>query len=371
MTMRGKTHHSLVFANLTVTLAWFVLFVGPNGIRAGSGPSSASAKPDNPRPEEIERALSQVKTVLEQLDKIREEVRRIETSLTQEGEKLHQANSNAEKCPSCALVGQKLESMTLHAPDARLWEFNKHRRGKLVLLSFWSSKCGPCLRAIPHLCELKNQFGANSDLQVLGIAYEPGSFSQQAEQVRDARVRLGMNYPSLLGGGGQGPCPVKTAFDVHFFPTLILIDQNNAIVWRSGQEGLTEEKLRELKQEIGKRIVGSTPPQVEEAKEKKVAALLKQFEQSYKEGKYAEAESSARKALELDPRNATIATAITIATTKQKSRERPIAPAIPGRSYPVIAPGSSPPPSDDHRRIEELERRIQELERRLREGTKP
>ncbi len=155
--------------------------------------------------------------------------------------------------PSCVLVGRKLENMALKTLDGTDWEYRRHRKGRLTLLDFWSTTCVPCVRAIPHLCDLQGQFGSYG-LEVIGIAYEAGSFPEQAQKVRSARGRMVMNYPTLLGGGGQGPCPVKSQFQVAFLPTLILLDEQGTIVWRSGPEGLTAERLRELKQEISRHL---------------------------------------------------------------------------------------------------------------------
>ncbi len=263
------------------------------------------------------------------------------------GKEVAQGVPDAPRCPSCVVVGQKLENMTLTSLDGTPWEFKRHRRGQLTLLNFWSTSCGPCVRAIPHLCDLQGQFGPHG-LEVIGIAYEAGSFPEQAQKARSARGRLVMNYPTLLGGGSEGACPVKKELQVSFLPTLILLNANGTIIWRSGQEGLTAEKLRELKQEISTRLLPQAPPQVEQPRENKIASLMKQFQVFYKEGRYEEAESLARKAHELDPENETVAAAASIASKQRRLRE-------------------STTPGGAQRRIEELERRIQELEKQVRD----
>jgi thiol-disulfide isomerase/thioredoxin len=42
----------------------------------------------------------------------------------------------------------------------------KDLQGKVVVLDFWATYCGPCLQAIPHLVELQKK---HSDLQVVGL----------------------------------------------------------------------------------------------------------------------------------------------------------------------------------------------------------
>ena len=89
-------------------------------------------------------------------------------------------------------------------------------------------------------------------LEVIGIACESGSLAQQRAQVAQARVRYSMAYTTLLSGGGAGPCPVRTQFEIRAFPTLVLVDEAGNIVWRS--EGLDEYRLADLKGQIQRRL---------------------------------------------------------------------------------------------------------------------
>jgi len=81
-------------------------------------------------------------------------------------------------------------------------------------------------------------------LQVVGLAYEPGSFNAQVARVRDTQSRKAMNYISLIGTGDS--CPVRRQFDVHSFPSLVLVDESGQVVWRSPKgQGVGIDTLRE------------------------------------------------------------------------------------------------------------------------------
>lgn len=159
---------------------------------------------------------------------------------------------DATPVPSCVLVGRKLDNMALYTLDGRPWEFKRHRKGRLVLLDFWGTWCGPCLRSIPHLCDLQGQYGPYG-LEVIGIACEQnGSLQDHAQRVRSTRGRMVMNYQTLLAGL-IGQCPVQSQFQIRQFPTLILLDESGMVVWRCDQ-ALSPEKIRELQLEISKRL---------------------------------------------------------------------------------------------------------------------
>jgi thiol-disulfide isomerase/thioredoxin len=161
-------------------------------------------------------------------------------------------SDEAVPVPWCVLHGRQLKNLALYGLDNQAWEFRRHRKGRVVLLDFWSTTCTPCLQSIPHLCDLQGSFGQYG-LEVIGIAYETGTFPEQAQKVKNTRARLLMNYTTLLGGGGRGDCPVKTQFQITRLPTLILLNENSEVVWRD--TGLpTAEKLRELRYEIARQL---------------------------------------------------------------------------------------------------------------------
>jgi thiol-disulfide isomerase/thioredoxin len=146
----------------------------------------------------------------------------------------------ATPVPSCVLTGRQLENFALNDLNAKPWEYRQHA-GKVVLLDFWGTWCLPCRQAIPHLNILQSNYGRYG-LEVIGIAYEDGPLQEQVRKVRGVSDRMGINYRLLLGAGTS--CPVRTQFAVQHYPTLVLLNQDNRIIWR--QEGLDAYKLQEL-----------------------------------------------------------------------------------------------------------------------------
>jgi thiol-disulfide isomerase/thioredoxin len=152
------------------------------------------------------------------------------------------------------LVGRRLVNLALYDQNGNVWEYRKERQGqrrigRLVLIDFWHSTCGPCREAMPYLVDLHRQYGPFG-LEVVGIAYESGTIDQQVMNVRSVRGRYGVRYPLLLGAGSN--CPVRTQFDIQAFPTIVLLDENGDIVFR--KEGLDQRGYYELVFEIRKRL---------------------------------------------------------------------------------------------------------------------
>ena len=76
--------------------------------------------------------------------------------------------------------------------DVRLASFE----GKVILINFWATWCGPCRIEIPYLIELQQEYG--DDLVVLGV-----SIDDTAEQLAPYAAEMGVNYPLLVGNGRQ------------------------------------------------------------------------------------------------------------------------------------------------------------------------
>jgi thiol-disulfide isomerase/thioredoxin len=150
--------------------------------------------------------------------------------------------------PLCLLRNNRVENFGLTDLNGDFWEFRKKQTSRqLFLLDFWGTWCGPCRQAIPHLVSVQERYRAYG-LQVVGIAYEhEGTPEQQAQRIKGFRDRMGINYTLLLGGDMRF-CPVKNQFRIDAFPTLVLLDAQGNILWRS--EGLDDAKQAELEGQI-------------------------------------------------------------------------------------------------------------------------
>jgi thiol-disulfide isomerase/thioredoxin len=66
-------------------------------------------------------------------------------------------------------------------------------KGKVILLDFWATWCGPCKVEIPWFVEFQQKYGAQG-LQVIGV-----SVDDTVEKLRPYVKEYKMNYPVLQG----------------------------------------------------------------------------------------------------------------------------------------------------------------------------
>jgi thiol-disulfide isomerase/thioredoxin len=150
--------------------------------------------------------------------------------------------SGPARVPSCVLTGQTLHNFALYDVSGKTFEYRRDHRGRLTLIDFWGTWCVHCWHAIPHLNIMQQRYGP-AGLEVIGIAYEEGTPTEQVQKVDRVRTLRHINY-RLLMGTDRNVDPVRTQFAVANWPTLVLLDDTGRIIWRA--EGLDAQQLREL-----------------------------------------------------------------------------------------------------------------------------
>ena len=94
------------------------------------------------------------------------------------------------------------------------------QRGKVVMLNFWATWCGPCLFEIPSMVEMGHKY-KDDGFEVVGITVQSGS----QEDIQPTIDKLKMDYHVLLGND-----EVMDAFGgIYGFPTNFLITREGKI----------------------------------------------------------------------------------------------------------------------------------------------
>jgi peroxiredoxin len=110
-------------------------------------------------------------------------------------------------------------------------------RGKVVLLNFWATWCGPCKIEIPWFMDFEQQY-KNKGFEVLGVAMDDEGWSVVKPYVTDKKI----NYRVLLGNDS-----IASAYGgIDSLPTTFVINQNGKIV--SSHIGLVnkDDYLKEI-----------------------------------------------------------------------------------------------------------------------------
>lgn len=104
----------------------------------------------------------------------------------------------------------------LHGETVRLSQF----RGKVVLLNFWATWCGPCLIEMPALEQLYQRFG-RKDFEILAISTDP----QGAAVTRPFQRERGLTFPILH----DPDMHVGLTYGVRTLPLSFMVDRRGVI----------------------------------------------------------------------------------------------------------------------------------------------
>jgi len=93
-------------------------------------------------------------------------------------------------------------------------------RGKVVLLDFWATWCGPCQQEAPIVDRIAQRYGAQG-LAVVGV-----NTSDEAGNAAPFAKRHHLSYPIAYDEGQR----VAMAYGVENLPTLIVISKTGKVV---------------------------------------------------------------------------------------------------------------------------------------------
>jgi cytochrome c biogenesis protein CcmG/thiol:disulfide interchange protein DsbE len=106
-------------------------------------------------------------------------------------------------------------------------------KGKVVLVNFWATWCGPCRAEIPDLVELQKKY--KDRLQILGLAVD----DEDLDAIKKFAARFGVNYPVALATN-----EIRLQYGgIPALPTSFILDSEGRVVQK--HEGLRDPVLYE------------------------------------------------------------------------------------------------------------------------------
>src|SRR5213075_11211 len=137
-------------------------------------------------------------------------------------------NLAAQQPQEPSLEGQKASDFTLTSLDGRSYTLSS-LRGKVVLLDFWATWCGPCRIEMPHVQKLHSEFKTKG-LVVFGVNY-----GETATRVKPFIAKNAYDFTILMDKTQE----VGGHYQVNGIPALFIIDRQGVI--RSHFIGVRDE----------------------------------------------------------------------------------------------------------------------------------
>lgn len=151
------------------------------------------------------------------------------------------ANGARAKKNSLYGVGDVAPDIVMNGPDGVEHKLSD-LRGKVVLLDFWASWCGPCRRENPNVVNAYNEY------QPKGFEVFSVSLDKQAERWAQAIEQDGLIWPNHVSDLSGWQNAASRAYGVTSIPHAVLIDQNGVIAATHLRGAALKQKLNELLQ---------------------------------------------------------------------------------------------------------------------------
>ena len=135
-------------------------------------------------------------------------------------------------------VGQFAPEISLPSPDGKEIALSS-LKGKLVLIDFWASWCGPCRKEMPNVIKIYSKF-KNKGFEIYGV-----SLDQDKEKWMEAITKDGINWPQVSDLKYWDNVAARI-YNVQGIPYTVLIDKDGKIIAKNlrGQE--LEKKIAEV-----------------------------------------------------------------------------------------------------------------------------
>ena len=118
---------------------------------------------------------------------------------------------------------QPTPALKLVGLDGQPWDLAA-LRGKVVVVNFWASWCGPCVEELPVLGALAQREAWRGKVAVVGVNYK-----ESLDTIQGFTANHKIAYPVLRDRSGE----MFKLWTAGVMPTTILVDRQGRARWRS------------------------------------------------------------------------------------------------------------------------------------------
>ncbi|WP_218925778.1 TlpA disulfide reductase family protein [Flavobacterium sediminis] len=135
-------------------------------------------------------------------------------------------------------IGKKAPDFSAPSPEGKEISL-KESLGKVTIIDFWASWCGPCRMENPHVVELYNHYH-DKGLNIIGVSLDKDEAKWKEAIAKDG---LTWNHISNLKFWAD---PIAEKYNVKAIPATFIVDANGVIIAKDLRGAELDAKIKEL-----------------------------------------------------------------------------------------------------------------------------
>jgi thiol-disulfide isomerase/thioredoxin len=147
--------------------------------------------------------------------------------------------SSNQNPPVGIQIGNVAPELILSSPDGKEIKLSS-LRGKVVLIDFWASWCGPCRKSNPELVKLYAKFKSK------GFTIYSVSLDSDKEAWKGAIKADGLSWPNHVSDLKQWKTPLISLYNLSSIPFTVLVNKKGDIVGTNLHGAQLESKISQI-----------------------------------------------------------------------------------------------------------------------------